>query len=161
MALSAVLLTTALVPFQITPFIKLGETVDGVEFSESSFVEKGRNELFVVGALETKGGRFLAFIRTNGHPGHTVRQIELLTFSPDSPRTFDVETTGSCDWLKKRLSLAYGAPVLNEASTTNGYTQRKINWQDSKLSLVVAYWEGTSNSMSQAQDCGLKAEVVE
>lgn len=161
MALSSALLTMSLVPFQLTPFLDLGASVDDVDFSNTSFVETGRNGLFVVGALETQGGRFLTFFRTDGTQGHTVRQIELITSRPGSTQTFDVETTGSCEWLKKKLSLSYGAPVLNEVTENDGYRHRKIQWHDPRHTLVVSYWEATEHPLEAAQDCGTTAEVIE
>lgn len=157
---ATIFLALASTAFHFTPFAAIGQSVESLDFRGSQFEERARNHLFIAGKLETKGGAFLVFLRTDGTKPRAIRSVELIS-DPLGHATFNVRASGSCEWLKKKAFLAYGRPVENEVSNGNGSVFRKIRWQEQKTSLVITYTELVKTQTALDVSCDLVAEVVE
>lgn len=155
----AILLAVTLTPFPLTPFAQLGQQVDSLKLVDTSFTVRAENNLFVAGDLQTQGGTFLVFLRTDGTADQSIRAIEFV--SDDTSTLYGVRAQGSCDWLKKKLGLLYGTPVNAEEGGGPDSTFKKVTWQDSKHSVVVSYHEQVTTSFPRAVACGLTAQIID
>lgn len=152
------ILTVALTPFELTPFAQLGQDKDTVNFEATPFTKVSEHALFTGGALQTGGGTYLVFLRTNGSQDPAIRSIE---FVSSAQPTFGVTANGSCEWLKKQLTLAYGAPSTTRDDPYPDSIIRKIAWQNAGRSVVVDYQETVSKKpLSVSSECGFTAKLV-